>query len=169
MSKPTGLFIGRFQPFHNGHMLVLEGMSKVCGKIWIGIGSAKNHHESENPFTATERREMMQRALQEKNLIPMFDFNFVELPDEVDDTVWRDAVLEKTGHIDVVWTGNERTAECFVGTIPVKPIKEVPGISSSEIRALMIAGDEKWKKQVPDDVALYIGEIDGVARVKALV
>ncbi len=167
MSKPTGLFIGRFQPFHNGHMLVLEGMTKLCGKIWIGIGSSNKHHEKENPFTAAERREMMQRALQDKNLIPMFDINFVELLDETDDAAWRNAVLEKTGPIDVVWTGNEWTQKCFEGVVPVKPIKEVPGISATEIRARMVS-DGDWKKNVPEDVSLYIGEIDGVSRMKAL-
>lgn len=167
MSKPTGLFIGRFQPLHNGHMLVIEGMTKVCGKIWVGIGSAEKHHTKENPFTAAERREMLQRALQDKNLIPMFDINFVELTDEKDDVAWRNAVLEATGAVDVVWTGNPDTANCFEGVVPVKPIKEVPGLSATNIRNEMLSG-ESWKKQVPPDVALYIGEIDGVARVRAL-
>jgi nicotinamide-nucleotide adenylyltransferase len=167
MSKPTGLFIGRFQPFHNGHLLVLEGMTKLCGKIWIGIGSSNKHHEKENPFTAQERREMMQRALQGKDLIPMFDIHFVELPDETDDAAWREHVLEKTGAIDVVWTGNKQTKKCFDGVIPIKPIKEVPGISSTNIRRLMVDGGD-WKSKIPDDVAMYIGEIDGVNRVKAL-
>ncbi len=166
--KPTGLFIGRFQPLHIGHMLVIEGMTKVCGKIWIGIGSSTSHHEKENPFTVAERREMLQRALQDKNLIPLFDINFVELPDETDDTAWRNAVLEKTGAVDVVWTGNAATGACFEGVVPVKPIKEVPGISAHEIRAMMVAENMDWKKKVPPDVALFIGEIDGVARVKAL-
>ena len=100
--------------------------------------------------------------------IPMFDINFVELPDETDDTAWRNAVLEKTGAVDVVWTGNEWTAKCFEGIVPVKPIKEVPGISSTEIRTMMKNGDLGWKKKVPEDVAMYIGEIDGSERVKAL-
>ncbi len=167
MSKPTALFIGRFQPFHNGHMLVIEGMTKLCGKIWIGIGSSDKHHEKENPFTVAERREMMQRALQDQNLIPMFDINFVELPDEKDDIAWREKVLEKTGPIAVVWTGNDHIIKCFEGIVPVKPIKEVPGISAAEIRLMMVAGED-WKKNVPEDVAMYISEIDGVSRIKAL-
>jgi len=168
MAKPTALFIGKFQPLHNGHMLVIEGMTKLCGKIWIGIGSSEEHHTKENPFSAAERREMLQRALQDKSLIPLFDINFVELPDEKDDVAWRNAVLEKTGPVDVVWTGNEKTAKCFEGIIPVKPIKEVPGISSAVIKEKMCAENLAWKKQVPHDVMMFIGEIDGAARVRAL-
>ena len=167
MSKPTALFIGRFQPFHNGHLLVVQGMTKLCGKIWIGIGSSQLHHEKQNPFTAQERKEMMQRALQSVDLIPMYDINFVELPDEADDVAWRNAVLEKTGPVDVVWTGNEKTHECFQGVVPVKPIKEVPGISATDVRQKMVEGTE-WKKLVPEDVAQFITEIDGVARVRAI-
>ena len=167
MSKPTALFIGRFQPFHTGHLLVLQGMTKLCGKIWIGIGSSQHHHEKENPFTAQERKEMIQRALQAEDLIPLYDINFVELPDETDDVVWRKNVLEKTGAVDVVWTGNPATQKCFEGIIPVKPIKEVPGISSTEIRQMIIDGGE-WKKKVPEDVAMYISEVDGASRIRPL-
>lgn len=164
MSKPTALFIGRFQPLHNGHMLVIEGMTKLCGKIWIGIGSSDDHHTKENPFSAKERIEMMQRALQGKDLIPLFDINFVEIPDETDDIAWRTKVLEKTGSVDVIWTGNDWTAKCFEGVIPVKPIKEVPGISATIIREKMKSGDD-WQKFVPKEVVAYIQEIDGVSRL----
>ncbi len=111
---------------------------------------------------------MLQRALQEKNLIPMFDINFVELPDEADDTVWLTNVFEKTGPVDVVWSGNARTSKCFEGAVPVKPIKEVPGISATEIRKMMVEDNLDWKKKIPTVVAMFIGEIDGVARIKAL-
>lgn len=164
MAKPTVLFIGRFQPFHNGHMLVVEGMTKLCGKIWIGIGSSEKHHTNTDPFTAQERIEMMQRALQGKDLIPVFDINFVELPDETDDTMWRNTVLEKTGPVDVVWTGNEWTAKCFEGVIPVKPIKEVPGISATQIREKMKSGGD-WQSLVPKEIVSYLSEIDGVSRL----
>lgn len=164
MAKPTGLFIGRFQPFHNGHMLVVEGMTKLCGKIWIGIGSSEKHHTNEDPFSAQERIEMIQRALQGKDLIPMFDINFVELPDETDDAAWRNKVLEKTGPVDVVWTGNTWTANCFEGVIPVKPIKEVPGISATVIREKMKTGGD-WQSLVPKEIVSFIQEIDGPSRL----
>jgi len=164
MAKPTGLFIGKFQPFHNGHMLVLEGMTKLCGKIWIGIGSSEEHHTAENPFSVQERKEMIQRALQGKDLIPMFDINFIELPDETDDVMWRNKVLEKTGPVDVVWTGNEWTAKCFEGVVPVKPIKEVPGISATQIREKMKNGGD-WQWSVPKEIVSYISEIDGLSRI----
>lgn len=52
----NGLLIGRFQPFHLGHLeAILFGLSKV-ENLWIGIGSSNKSHEMKNPFTADERK-----------------------------------------------------------------------------------------------------------------
>ncbi len=51
----TALLIGRFQPFHNGHLEVVKTISKKCDRMIIGIGSAQLSHTFENPFTAGER------------------------------------------------------------------------------------------------------------------
>ena len=102
--KPTCLFIGRFQPFHVGHLMVVQGMTKVCGKIIIGIGSSEKSGTDENPFTASDRKEMIQRALQAEDIIPMFDVEFVELTDHEDDAKWTEHVLERVGRVDKIWT-----------------------------------------------------------------
>ena len=47
-----GFYIGRFQPYHNGHQAVLERVASSVDEIIIGVGSAQLSHELENPFTA---------------------------------------------------------------------------------------------------------------------
>jgi len=153
--KPTGLFLGRFQPFHIGHLMVVQGMTKMCGRIVIGIGSAEQKKTDENPFSAAERKEMIQRALQDVDIIPMFDVEFVELPDCPADEAWTNMVLERVGSIDKVWTGNEHTKKCFEGKIEVQWIKEVPGFSGTEIRQLMKKGGY-WEEKVPEEIASFI-------------
>lgn len=153
--KPTCLFIGRFQPFHIGHLMVIQGMTKVCGRIVIGIGSADKQGTEENPFSAEHRKEMIQRALQEENIIPLFDVEFVDLPDHPEDEAWTKMVLEKVGEINKVWTGNEATKNCFDGKVEIQWIKEVPGFNGTAIRDLMKKGGY-WEEKVPDDVASYI-------------
>jgi nicotinamide-nucleotide adenylyltransferase len=160
------LFVGRFQPFHNGHLLVVKGMTKVCGKIVLAIGSPEKDHTADDPFTVAERREMIQRALQEENIIPNFDVSFIEVPDMSDDAEWTKRCLELAEEVHQVWTGNEWTRNCFEAAgIEVKEIKEVPGVSATEVRRRMKAGED-WKALVPDEVARYIVEIGGVERVK---
>ncbi len=159
MSKPTSFFPGRFQPFHNGHLLVIEGMTKVSGKIIIGIGSSDKPKSEENPFSAEERKEMIQRALQAKNLIPVFDINFVELPDKETDAEWAKHVMEITGPVAKIWTGRDDVRACFEGKVEIQNIVHVPGIDSDEIRKMVNADDRKWKEKVPTEVVGYLSEL----------
>lgn len=145
--------------------MVIQGMTKVCKKVIIGIGSSQESATSDNPYSAQERKEMIQEALQDENIIPMFDIEFVELPDDSDDAGWTQRVLEKTGHVDMVWTGNEWTKRCFEGKVEIKEIKEVPGISSTSIRDMIRKGDERWKGKVVGAVVYAIQEI-GTDRVR---
>lgn len=98
---------------------------------------------------------MIQHALQAVDIIPMSDVEFVELPDQSEDGAWTDMVLERVGHIDKVWTGNEHTKKCFEGKVEIQWIKEVPGFNGTEIRALMKKGGY-WEEKVPDEVASVI-------------
>ena len=36
-----GFYVGRFQPYHNGHQAVLEELARTCDEIIIGVGSAQ--------------------------------------------------------------------------------------------------------------------------------
>lgn len=162
----TCLFVGRFQPFHRGHLMVVQGMTKVCDRIVIAVGSCKKSGTEDNPFTAQERIEIIQRALQDEDIIPKHDVAFIEVEDTDNDDDWTSAVLEKAGKVKTLWTGNDWTKECFADTgLEVQDITEVPGISSTEIRQKM-KNDGDWQEMVPDVVASYIKSIGGVDRVK---
>ena len=57
------LYIGRFQPFHFGHLDAIKTALKVEDRLVIVIGSAEENHLSDNPFTAGERFQMIEAAL----------------------------------------------------------------------------------------------------------
>ncbi len=165
MSK-TCLFIGRFQPYHKGHHLVVQGMVKVCDRVVIGIGSAKESHTEKNPFTVEERKDMIQHALQEDNMIPQYNIDFVEIPDRESDKEWTEECLEIAHDPSVVWTGNPDTERCFQERfIDVQNIKEVPGISGTEIRE-RLKNEGDWQSMVPSPVARHMKKIDAVERMK---
>lgn len=168
MPTLTCLFVGRFQPFHNGHLMVIKGMTKVCGRVVVAIGSTDKHGTAENPFSAEERKEMMQVALQDAGIIPLFDLIFIEVPDMPSDDEWTKKALELAGTVHMAWTGNEQTKACFEKAgIEVKVIKPVPGISATEVRKRMKEGGD-WQALVPKAVADQIRTINGVERVKGL-
>lgn len=60
-----GLLIGRFQPFHKGHLWLLRESFRWIDKLIIGIGSA-NRQDEENPFTFEERRSMLEVVLKKE-------------------------------------------------------------------------------------------------------
>ncbi|MCL4518781.1 MAG: adenylyltransferase/cytidyltransferase family protein, partial [Thaumarchaeota archaeon] len=63
--KQTGLFIGRFQPFHLGHLSTVKFALKHVKQLYILVGSSQKSHELKNPFTAGERILMIRNALKQ--------------------------------------------------------------------------------------------------------
>ena len=54
-----GLLIGRFQPFHLGHLRALQFALSRVDNLWVGLGSSNKVADSNNPFSADERRQMI--------------------------------------------------------------------------------------------------------------
>lgn len=58
------ILIGRFEPAHNGHMRNLAYASQIADRLQILIGSSYQPRTIKNPFTATERKDMILASLQ---------------------------------------------------------------------------------------------------------
>lgn len=67
MSKQfdLGVFIGRFQPFHQGHFYTIVEALKSCEKVLILIGSDHRARNIRNPWTYSERLELLKNNLKE--------------------------------------------------------------------------------------------------------
>ena len=57
------VFIGRFEPFHNGHAAVARHALGKARKLIFLVGSADTPRTIKNPFTVAERAVMIQSAL----------------------------------------------------------------------------------------------------------
>ena len=53
------VFIGRFQPFHNGHKRVIDKALTMADQVIVLIGSANLPRSMRNPFTAEERKKII--------------------------------------------------------------------------------------------------------------
>ena len=69
------VFIGRFQPFHNGHVRVIEHGLEIANRVRVLVGSAFGPRCYRNPFTYEERKEFI------KNSFPTPDVQVMPLPD----------------------------------------------------------------------------------------
>ncbi|MEJ2406783.1 MAG: bifunctional nicotinamide-nucleotide adenylyltransferase/Nudix hydroxylase, partial [Candidatus Thiodiazotropha sp.] len=69
MSKPYDflVFIGRFQPFHNGHLSVVREGLREAERVIVLIGSAHRPRNSRDPWTVDERSEMVRAAVGESD------------------------------------------------------------------------------------------------------
>lgn len=56
------VFIGRFQPFHNGHKAVIDKGLEIAENVLVLVGSSHGPRSLRNPFTFDEREWMIQNA-----------------------------------------------------------------------------------------------------------
>ena len=163
----TALFLGRFQPFHNGHLSAVKKALKQADKIIIAIGSAQESYTKKNPFTAKERKNMIKSALKQARISPK-RYSLVEIKDILKcDKWWVKHVLKTVPKFQIMYTGNKWTKKCFknVKNIKLKNIKFELNISSTKIRKSFLKG-KAWEKLVPKAVAEEIKKIKGIKRIK---
>ena len=161
------LFIGRFQPLHKGHLKVIQDASKKYDEVIIGIGSSQYGHISDNPFTADERKLMIEKAL---GKIDVKNYKIVLIPDLHNPPKWVDHVLSIFSDFDVVISNNPFTKSLFLEKgydVRETPLYDKNKYSGKEIRRRMI-NDEKWDDLVPQEIFDTIKDIDGVSRIKGM-
>jgi len=164
-----GVFVGRFQPFHNGHLKAMEDILKKVDELVIVVGSSQYSHRVNNPFTSGERITMIRQALEEEGIQPS-RYWIVPVPDTHVHVIWVSQVLGYTPKFDVVYTNDPLTRRLFVESgFKVKPVPfyEREVYSATEIRKRMMDG-ENWEELVPKGVAQVINEIGGVERLRDL-
>ena len=162
-----GLLIGRFQPFHLGHLdAVLFGLSRT-ENLFICIGSSNKSNESRNPFSAKERREMIISSIEPSmaERIKIFD-----IPDVGDHEKWAFEIDKIVPKHDVVFTNDEFTQTLFekreMNVVPVV-LKDREKFSGTNIRKL-IADDKNWQDLVPRGTKKVLDLIDAKNRLKNL-
>jgi nicotinamide-nucleotide adenylyltransferase len=166
----NGLFIGRFQPFHKGHLVTVKFALEKVEHLVIVVGSAQKSHEPRNPFTAGERIRMIKESLDIDSETDVRRILIIPIPDTDVHSLWTHQVDMLVPKYDVVFANDLFTLMLFREQ-GVKAI-EAPLYRRNEMRATEIrrrmAADEIWEDLVPMSVSKVIKEINGVERVKAL-
>ena len=162
-----GLLIGRFQPFHLGHLdAVLFGLSRA-ENLFICIGSSNKSNEKRNPFSAEERREMIISSIEPSmaDQLKIFD-----IPDVGDHEKWTFEIDKIVPKYDIIFTNDEFTKTLFekreMNVVPVE-LKDREKFSGTNIRELIV-DDKNWQDLVPRGTKKVLDKIDAKERLKNL-
>ena len=164
-----GMFVGRFSPFHLGHLQTVKLILQEVDEFIIGIGSAQQSHTTTDPFTAGERLQMTRQALITENL-PIEDIYCIPIYDIFRNPVWISHVQSFCPSFSVVFTNNNLLRRLFSEAgyeVQSSKLLERDVFKGSHIRQLMIE-DKQWDHLVPLSVYKFILNIDGVKRLQEI-
>jgi len=169
MTNQCGIFVGRFNPFHNGHLKVIKQIIAERDELIVAIGSTQESHTLQNPFTAGERILMIHQSLIEANL-PLSKIIITFVPDIHRYSIWVKHLQSYCPPFTYAITNNQLTKRLFFEAgVTVKPIGPFNRsvLNGTKIRQLMFEGNQ-WKEFVPPAATKIIESIDGVSRIRSI-
>ena len=154
----SALILGRFQPFHLGHLELIRAVKNRYDKIIIAVGSAQEKGTSENPFDKDERRDMIKLGLESADI---FEYDIVCIDDINNDEKYVTHVESIVPEFNVIYSGNELVLKLFkqAGYLT----KRFDYVNREEwngtsIRKMMLEGGE-WKSMLQPEVSTFIDKI----------
>lgn len=93
------VFIGRFQPFHHGHLEVIKTALDQADRVIVLVGSSNQPRTEKNPFNFDERRLMIYHAVEDISEDLADRVEVYPLQDQkYNDTVWAEQVQTRVDH-----------------------------------------------------------------------
>ncbi len=157
MKYKTGLLIGRFQPFHKGHLYLLKKALKHVQTLIVGIGSS-NISNGDNPFSFGQRKKMLEKIIEHERIKERIG-NIIPIPDDPSDDIWLGNVLKTVGEFDI-YIGNDEWTDGIFENAGYKVLR-IPYFrrelyEGKKIRPLLIK-NAKWQTRVPSYLVSSIG------------
>ncbi len=163
------LFIGRFQPFHLGHLGAVEWLLDRFEEVVVCIGMASESFTWRNPFTAGERLLMIRWSLLDEG-VDWSRIITVTAPTLEVGVQSFHYMLSLSPPVDAVATANP-VVRMIAGHVGVRcvcpPLLERERLRGSVVRRLMATGGD-WRSLVPRGTARVVEEVGGVERLRRL-
>jgi nicotinamide-nucleotide adenylyltransferase len=163
---PNSLYIGRFQPFHLGHLSVCKKIIDKGEFLIIGIGSAEDNFLPENPFTASERWGMITLALEEAK-ISKDKYTIIPVRNINNYALWVQHISLILPPFEKIYTGSKIVKELFKkdGRYEICNVEFKHKISATKVRELIKKNDKKWEKLVPKNVCNFLKRINSIEKL----
>lgn len=161
--------MGRFQPFHLGHLELVKKILDDCDEVIIAITSSQFNYLEKDPFTAGERIEMIHNSLKDSG-IDLSRCFVLGIENQFNIATWASYLQSALPHFDTVYSGNDYVSMLLADS-QIKVIKpdflEREKYNATRIRSLILS-DGNWENYVPKTVSEYIRKINGVNRIKVI-
>ena len=163
----NGLLIGRFQPFHLGHLAALRFALPKVDKLWLGLGSSNKPMDKNNPFSVDERKKMILSSIEDsiKNKISIFP-----IPDLDNHVKWIQNIDTIVPDYEIIFSNDPLTDHLYskrkIQVITI-PFLKRDQLSGTRLRDL-IKSDQKWDDLVPEGTKLLLENLDAKNRLKIL-
>ncbi len=161
--------MGRFQPFHLGHLDLAKQILSECDELIIAITSSQFNYLEKDPFTAGERIEMIHNSLKDSD-IDMSRCFVLAIENQFNIATWASYLKATLPHFDRVFSGNDYVAMLLAdsGIKVVSPkFLNRSLYNATKIRAMMISG-ENWENLVPKSVVEFLNRINSTNRLKVI-
>lgn len=96
-SHEMAVFIGRFQPFHTGHLSVIQQGLTHAPRMTVLVGSSFAPRSHRNPFTFEERKGFISASIEEAGMDPNRIFIMPLQDAAYNDEKWMTSVRETVG------------------------------------------------------------------------
>jgi len=161
--------MGRFQPFHLGHLDLVEQILKECDEVIVAITSSQFNYLEKDPFTAGERIEMIQNSLKESDL-DVTRCIILAIENQFNIATWPSYLKSMLPKFERVYTGNDYVKMLLsdFGITVVSPVfLDREKYTATKIRSMIISGED-WESLVPPAVLEFIKKIDGKNRLEII-
>ena len=161
------VFIGRFQPFHNGHKAVIEAALEQAKEVVVVVGSSFAARNIRNPFTFQERKAMIEAVFQTDRVkvVPVSDYPY-------DDNKWVNAIQKIVDETvpdakDVGLIGHSKDSTSYYLNIFPRwknhvEVEDVGGINATDIRRCLFGEAAPIPNKTPH---MFVDEVmPGAAR-----
>ena len=151
----NGLLIGRFQPFHLGHLEALRFALSKVDKLFVGLGSSNKPPEKNNPFSAEQRKKMILSSIDD-SMKEQISIYFI--PDVDNHVKWIEEIDSIVPQFDIVFTNDDLTKHLYSKrSIQIQsiPFLKRNKLSGTNIRQLILS-DQNWSDLVPEGTKNFL-------------
>jgi bifunctional NMN adenylyltransferase/nudix hydrolase len=177
MNHDVAVLIGRFQPFHEGHLALIASAFERADRLLLLLGSHRCAPDTRNPWSSEERERMIRAALpadwqRRLEVIPIRDHLY-------SDNLWlaevQQKVLAVTDEDDrVLLVGHRKDlSSYYLDLFPQWDFQDVPlknAVNSTAIRQAYFSGGDgqPWASHVPEAVCAFLTEYRETGRYRRL-